>query len=77
MIFRGEAGPHASLRFNGFGVEDDDARHGVGAVHQGCRSFKDLHLPDGLPVQFKAVLIAPLLSLLAYAVGHGDDAIVA
>ena len=77
LVFRGEAGTHAARRLNGFWMKHDDPRHGVGTVHERCRPLENLHLSHALSVEFQTMLIAPLLSFLAYAVGHADDTIVA
>ena len=58
-------------------VHDQHTGQGVGAVHQRGGPLEYLDGMDGLRVYLYAVLIAPLLSLLADAIVDDDDAVVA
>ena len=51
--------------------------HRIATVHQRGGTFQNLYRVHVLRVYLDAVLIAPLLSFLAYALVHHDDAVVA
>ena len=57
-------------------MENEHPGHGVGAVHQGSRTLEDLHGMDAGPIDFDAVLVAPLLPFLADSVIHDHHPVV-
>ena len=58
-------------------VHNDDTGHRVGAVHQGGGAFDNLHGVHALAIDLHAVLVAPLLALLADTVVDHQHAVVA
>ena len=77
LILGGRAAADRALGLDGALVQDDHAGHGVRAVHQRRRALHHLDRVDGAAVHLHAVLVAPLLALLAHAVAYDDDAVVA
>ena len=57
----------------GFRMEDEDAGQGVRTIHQGRRTLENLDGMDAGAVHFDAVLVSPLLALLADAVADHDN----
>ena len=51
--------------------------HGIGAVEQAGGAFHHLNAVHAIAIYLNAVLIAPLLALLAQAVEHGQHPVVA
>ena len=76
LIFRGNAPLDRSRSGHRYRVEDEDAGHGIGAVHQRGGAFQDLDGMDAGSVDLDAVLIPPLLAFLADAVVHDDHPVV-
>ena len=77
LILAGERGAHRACRQDGLGMENHNARHRVRAIEQAGRPFDHLYAAHAQSVNLDAVLVAPLLSLLADAVVDGHDAVVA
>ena len=77
LVFRRCLCPDFSLRQCRCTVEDEHAGHGVGAVHQRGGAFEYLYGMHAFAVYLYAVLSAPLLTFLAHALVHHDDAVVA
>ena len=77
LVLAAHARRHFSLRHHGGLVHDEHTGQGVGAVHQRGRPFQYLYGVYVLGVDLYAVLVTPLLPLLAYAVVDGDNAVVA
>ena len=77
LIFRGGIHQHRPLGGHGRRVENHHTGHGIGAIHQRGGTFQNLHGTDSGGIYLHAVLVAPLLTFLAHAVAHDDDAVVA
>ena len=77
LVLAAHGGLHLALGHDGVLVHHQHAGHGVAAVEQRGGAFQNLDRVDGLGVNLYAVLVAPLLALLADAVVDHDDAVVA
>ena len=51
--------------------------HGIGAVHQARGTFQDFDRSHLVAVDFDAMLVAPLLAFLTYAIIDDHDTVVA
>ena len=77
LVFRGKVAADSVWRRSRVGMQHKHSRKGIGAIHQRCRPLDDLHAANSLPVDLYAMFVSPLLSLLAHAVIHDYDAVVA
>ena len=77
LIFRSGTDPDLSLRRYGCPVQHNYAGQGIRPIHQGGGTFEDLYGVDALGIHFHAVLVAPLLAFLPYAVGDHQHPVVA
>ena len=58
----------------GFAVEQDHSAEGFGSVAHGLRPFHHIDAAGVVGIEFGRVIHAPLLSLLAHAVVHDEQA---
>ena len=56
-------------------MQHDDTCQGVGAIHERCRPFDDFGIVHAVGIHLNAVLVAPLVALLAYAVVYHDESV--
>ena len=69
-------GLHRAEGLDGGIVENNDAGHGIRAVHQRGGSFHDFYGMNAFAIHFHTMLIAPLLAFLADAVVDHQYAVV-
>ena len=77
LIFRRNASAKLSGAPDGFRMENEDAGQGIGAIHQGGRTFEDLHRMDTGAIYLYTVLVSPLLAFLPYTVIDHDYTVIA
>ena len=76
LIFGRDIRSHFSQRHHRLIMENQYARHGIGAIHQRCRAFQYLHGMNILGIQFNTMFVSPLLSFLPDAVVHNQHPVV-
>ena len=76
MIFSVHIQAHLAQRHYGIGVEFEDTRQCVRAIEQARGSLEHLDRTHGIAVNLHTVLVAPLLPLLAHAVGNNDHTVI-
>ena len=62
---------------HGFGMQNHDTCDGVATIHERSGALENLDRMDGFSSHFEAMLVAPLLAFLAYALIDHHHAIVA
>ena len=76
LIFRAHICLHLALGQGGRSVQNQHTSHCITSVHQAGRTLQNLYGVHNLRIDLYAMFVAPLLSLLANAFVHHDDAIV-
>ena len=77
LIFRTDISSHLALSQCGLSMQNNYTRHCVRAVHQRGRTFQYLDTVHATAINLYAVLVAPLLSFLAYTFTHDHYAVIA
>ena len=77
LVLRAGIGAHGAFGRCGLAVQDDDARHGVRAVHERRRTLQDLDRVHAAAIDLHAVFVAPLLAFLPDTLAHDHYAVVA
>ena len=76
VVFGVHVQAHLAQWHHRIGVELEYSRQGIRAVEQTRGALKHLDRTHGITVNFHTVLVAPLLSLLAHAVGNNDYTVI-